>query len=411
MKLRWLPVPVALLAFAFHGTAAFAQDEEKPGEEGKERVEDKTKETEGIGGYWGRLIDEVEFKGYVEAHYNNPELGTMNRKDPARADLHRVVFGLEYQYSEFLKFEVEVEYEHGGAGIELEEAIVEFEPEYEYGFVAGGLLLPVGLVNDNHGPVTFWSVERPYVDRILIPSTWMEVGVGAYRRIPDAHLEGGVYLLEGLDAAGFTGLEGIRGGRGSGRESLAEDLAVLACIEYSPLPGLADTVEGYVPPPDPGYAFGASVYFGHADHDRVALDEVAVTLLEAHARYRMWGFELRAQVVHTRIDGADSVSAFTGETIGRVLQGGYLEVGYHPLEHFAPEAVDDLVIFGRYEDFDTQKEIPGGFVRDPAADRQVLTFGVAYLPIPKVVFKADVEFWEDGRDRLTRFNLGFGLVF
>ena len=41
-----------------------------------------------------------------------------------------------------------------------------------------------------------------------------------------------------------------------------------------------------------------------------------------------------------------------------------------------------------------------------------MTYGVAYFPLPKVVLKADVEFWKDDtNDTLTRFNLGFGLIF
>ena len=395
---------LALAALALFPAAAAAQEPEK--------VEDKTKETEGITGLWGRLFDEVELKGYFEAHYNNPELGTMSRKDPARADLHRVVFGLEYAFTEFVKFEAEVEFEHGGSGIEIEEAFVEYEPVYELGFVAGGLLMPVGLINPDHKPVNFYSVERPYVDRSLVPSTWMEFGIGAYGRIPEAHLEGRVYLVEGLDATAFDTIDGIRGGRGAGRESLAEDLAVVARVVYSPLPGLLGTVEGEVEPPDPGYAFGASVYYGHADHDNVAVRPVPVMLLEADGRYMLWNFELRGQAVYTTIGNADDISVLTTETIGETQQGWYAEIGYHLIAHWFPDAVDELVVFGRHENIDTNKSVAAGFSRDDRADRDIWSFGVAYFPVPKVVFKADVEFWKDETGKhLTRFNLGFGLVF
>ena len=142
------------------------------------------------------------------------------------------------------------------------------------------------------------------------------------------------------------------------------------------------------------------------------VEPVAVTLLEADGRYRLWNFELRGQAVYTTVDNADNVSVLTTETIGETQQGWYAEVGDHMVAHLVPDAVDELVLFGRYEDIDTNKSVPAGFLQDPRADRTVWTVGAAYFPFPKIVFKADVEFWEDETGaHLTRFNLGFGLVF
>ena len=42
----------------------------------------------------------------------------------------------------------------------------------------GSVLVPVGFLNQTHEPPTFFSVERPQVDTLLIPTTWMEVGAG-----------------------------------------------------------------------------------------------------------------------------------------------------------------------------------------------------------------------------------------
>lgn len=416
MSLKGGVATVVLLAGLASAVEA-AQDKkmEAPAPPGpQERIRDKSKETEGIAGLWGRLIDKAELIGYIEVHYNNPELGTMKDGAPARADLHRIVFGVDYAFTDQLKLETEVEFEHSGGGIEIEELQLEYEYRYELGFVVGGLKMPVGMINPNHLPTKFWSVERPYVDRSLVPSTWMEPGIGAFIRIVPADLTVRLHVVGGLDAVGFTALDGLRGGRGAGVDSLAEDLAVVARVEYSPLPGPPEIVEGYVPPPDPNYSLGASVYYGEADQGNPALSGAAVTLMELDGRYLFYdlGLELRGQFVRTIIDGADGVSALVGQTIGKVQHGWYLEAAWHMLLALVPDAVDELTLFVRREHLDTHLGVPSGFTRSDAAERDIWTLGMAYSPIPKVILKLDFEIWKDGaNETVTRFNLGFGLVF
>ncbi len=422
--LRILALALATLALA--GAPALAQEmPKKMGSEKQDKrepdklkreAESETQERGAISGLWGRVTEQVELKGYVEAHYNNPEFGSMKRSDPARADLHRLVFGLEYAFTDLLKFEIEVEFEHGGAEIEVEEAFLNYQLTPELAFLAGGLLLPVGMINADHIPTRFYSVERPSMDHLLVPSTWMEPGVGVFGQLPDEGLFAWLYAVGGVEASGFTSLEGIRGGRGAGRESKADDLAVVARVVYSPLQDPRLTFEGMGVPDDPALAFGASAYWGRADQGEPALSGVAVSLLEADVRFQALGFDLRAQAARTTVRKAGRVSAFVGETVGDVMQGWYAEAAFHLFWLLFPEDVphlaDDLVVFLRYEDIDTTRSVADGFLRNDAADRRVWVAGAAYSPIPKVVFKADVEFWKDGlNERVARFNLGIGLVF
>jgi hypothetical protein len=244
----------------------------------------------------------------------------------------------------------------------------------------------------------------------------MEPGIGAFGQLPDEDLFAWVYVVGGLEAEGFTSLEGIRGGRGAGRESKADDLAIVARAVWSPLQDPRLTFEGMAAPPDPAVSFGGSFYWGEADQAVPALSGVEVRLLEADVRCQLWGFDLRGQGVHTSVRNADKVSALTGETIGEVMQGWYAELGIHLFWFLLPEDVqdlaDDLVLFGRYENIDTNKRVDTGYARNDAADREVWIVGAAYSPVPKIVLKADVEFWEDGLDdTVTRLNLGIGLVF
>ena len=64
--------------------------------------------------------------------------------------------------------------------------------------------------------------------------------------------------------------------------------------------------------------------------------------------------------------------------------------------------------FVRYESFDTQSEVPDGFVSDPENDTDILTVGLNVQPIDSIVFKVDVQDLEHGPDA---FNLSLGYVF
>jgi len=94
------------------------------------------------------------------------------------------------------------------------------------------------------------------------------------------------------------------------------------------------------------------------------------------------------------------------------MMGWYVEGAYDVLRLFARGSNQALVAFVRYEDFNTQQSVPTGFTASPANDRQVLTTGLAYYPIPDVAVKADVESWEDGTDESgNRLNLGVAYQF
>lgn len=87
-----------------------------------------------------------------------------------------------------------------------------------FGIRAGIMIVPLGLVNVYHEPPAFHGVERPNVERYIIPSTWREAGIGI-----NGSFAGGwqyeAYLMAGLDPDGISAGNGIRGARQIGFES------------------------------------------------------------------------------------------------------------------------------------------------------------------------------------------------
>ena len=344
------------------------------------------------------LLGKLQFHGYGEFHYNNPRIDAMSPGAGNVIDVHRFVLGWEYEFTENIRVEAELDYEHAAKELELEEAYLEYDLLPALSLRVGTLLMPVGSLNETHEPPLYYSVERPYVERYIIPTTWQENGLGVAGQLKDGKLSYRAYLTAGLDALRMTSIGGLHDVSSKGSESKADDLAGVGRIEFLPARGL--TIAG-------------SGYYGGADQRTPGLGKVTLRVDEIDARFRRLGFDVRGSFVRVKTDGADRVSAFVGETIGEVMQGWYAEAAYDLLRRDRQEEGGrSLVLFGRREEFDTNKEVPGAFVRDPAADREVTTGGLAYYPIERVAFKSDYEHWKDGSgQKLNRVNLGAAFLF
>ena len=120
--------------------------------------------------------------GYMDFHLNRPTDGS-----PAILDFHRFVLLFTHSFSDRLRFVGELELEHAvvegleeGGELELEQAYLDFLAHPALNFRAGMLLVPVGIINERHEPPVFHGVERPFVDTVIVPTTWFEAGAGIH---------------------------------------------------------------------------------------------------------------------------------------------------------------------------------------------------------------------------------------
>jgi len=334
----------------------------------------------------------IHWHGYGEVHYEMPS------GEVARMDAHRMVWGLSYDFSDKISLHTEVDFEHAAQEMELEYAYVDILINPAFNVRAGGVLMPVGPLNEFHEPTLFYSVERPNVEKFIIPTTWNEGGIGIFGS-PAEGLKYRVYLVSGLDAGKFSDTDGIRGGRGKisgGSGSVAskppktgDELAFVGRVEYAPLAGLD---------------LGLSLYQGGANQSKnTALGDAAVGIVTTDVRLRKAGLDLRAVYVKTKIDDADKVSAVTTKTIGEEISGMYLEAAYK---------IGSFVPFVRIEQFNTQDKVTAGKTADPKNDRDVLSLGLAYYPHPDIAFKVDSHKEENGKNEVsTQTNMGVAYMF
>ena len=351
----------------------------------------------------GPPTQRIHFHGYGELHFNIPEgSGMPDPSNPAQADLHRMVWGMSVQLTDRISIHTEVDFEHAATEIELEYAYVDFMVNPWATIRGGSVLMPIGNLNEYHEPPNFYSVERPYLQRNLIPTTWQEAGAGVVGEWAGVRYR--MYVTSGLDASGFTASSGIRDGRGHVAEQPSSGLAYAGRVEYVGIAGITAGASAFLQPQA-------------NQHDGGTPDvDTGVQLVEGDLRIRKGGFDLQGTVVQTRIKNAGDLSAAIGQAIGKIQFGWNAEVAFHLLNAISPDSEQDLVPFVRYERFDTQAQMPSGFAANPANNRKVLTFGLSYLPIPQVAIKVDHESWTAGTlaggdDHGHRTNVGLAWMF
>ena len=341
--------------------------------------------------------------GYMEMHLNKVE------DQPTAVDLHRFVLMVGHSFSDRLKFWSEVEVEHafveGGeesGEVAVEQAYLDLMIHRRVNLRAGMVLVPVGIQNERHEPPTFQGVERTFVDTVIVPTTWRDTGAGLF-----GDLGGGfsyrAYLLPGLDATGFTAEEGIAEGRQQGAKADASDPAIAGRLEFRRA----------------GLTSGASFWRGGSGFGLVRLDietpNVGVGSLDV--RYRRGRNELRGQWSMVTIDGAGDLNRALQQhsginpNIASRLMGAYVEAA----TRVSPDSwAHEIVAFSRFELFDTQNQMPDGFLPLQEFQRSAVVVGATYYPDPDVAFKVDVV-KEHNKSSFVqapwRINLGVGWWF
>jgi len=367
----------------------------------------------------------VSIGGYGEVLATRPD---RERQDGApsggsdRVDFLRAVFYIGHKFSDELLLNSELEWEHGGivdeaavqvdpqsgqggaelsGEVTLEFAYLDWSSQRAFGLRAGKLLVPVGLVNEQHEPPVFFGARRPETERVVIPSTWGGNGLGVFGELSNG-LSYRAYVMEGLDATGFSADQAIRGGRQGGQQSALRHPAFVARVDWTSAFGLAA---------------GGSAFTGNAWQSQPGVPfRPSVTLLDAHARIDWRGFQGRALFARGSLHDAAALSDELGlagvERLGGRFWGAYLEAAYDVAPRITPGARYGLLPYVRYEITDPQDEVDVAGIEDPALHLRVITAGLAFRPDPNVVLKADREQRRNDADtEASQWNVAIGYLF
>lgn len=357
----------------------------------------------------------VSIGGYGEVVYENYQ--NFSKKD--FADALRFILYVGYKYNDWIIMNAELEFEHAGIKnvsprqpeVYTEFVYLDFLFRKEFNVMTGLILMPVGIVNEFHEPTVFNGVLRPDVERMIIPSTWRDLGVMVHGGMGDLKYKIG--LVNGLRAELFKKSDWIRSGRQQGAEINADSVGGVVRLDYE----FARN-----------FNVGGAYYLGRANEgkgrDSIKTNEVEtnVNLWEIHYEYQIKGLKLKGLYASGLLDGNDAMKNNPPKSVGKEVQGWYLEIGYDIMPFIQSESIFSLTPFIRYENYDTHKEVFSGS-RDETQNRQVTTVGFGFKPHSNVILKMDYQ-WRDtasvlpegkgsgfDENKIDQFNLSIGFIF
>jgi hypothetical protein len=334
--------------------------------------------------YLKKLWGNTKIGGYGELEYIFRK-DNGNGKGGNTLDPHRVVLMVSSQLADWINFNSELEWEHGGTdggadgSISVEQAYLTFTLDPMLKINTGVMLLPMGAYNQNHEPINFYSSARPALDKFLIPTTWQEMGIGISGAL-HSKVDYQLMAVSGLNGTRFDATNGLRNGRqGFGTDS-NRNFGVSGRLDVRPLENLVTSL---------------SVYSGNSAPRGIPTAYTTIGAIDG--RYRFNDFELAGEYVHVYQDRPEVLNT----DIGRNMSGYWVEADWHALPTAWKKgklSSADAVLFARYSELNTQQ---GGAV-DPAKsrgrfNRNYTTVGVSFMPIPSVAIKADYQFYGDHR--------------
>ncbi|SDQ82868.1 hypothetical protein SAMN04487826_2768 [Prevotella sp. khp1] len=366
-----------------------------------------------VGGYGEANFTRNYYSDHV-SRYSQPE---EHKNDPShgRLDIPHAVIYLGYDFGKGWSFGTEIEFEHGGAGIAYEkedEEGGEWEQETEKGgeveleqfwlqksfapwanIRAGHIVVPVGLNNAHHEPLSYFTVYRPEGENTIMPSTWHQTGVSFWGRAGKFRYE--AQFLGGLNADQFTNVGWIHKGHKSPMEfDVANKYAAALRIDNYSIPGLRIGLSGYY-----GHSIG-NTYPNDANgtgatyQGKVAIGAIDFTynahnwIVRGQADYGYLGNASELKYMYNRLNSKSPFkhSAFVS---GNAYAMG-IEAGYDIFSQIQcmRQQGKRLYLFGRYEAYNPYASDTKGVSYDYTAVKR-MAVGLNYHPIKQIVIKAE----------------------
>lgn len=353
--------------------------------------------------------------GYGELYYSKySNDGVKTGTKDAFGDSYRFIPYIGYKFTDNIIFNSEIEFEHGNE-VWIEQLYIDFIHNQSATVRVGDQIVPMGYTNLYHEPTLFNTVQRPDVEKQLIPSTWHELGVSVYGQTSDFWYQVGAFAALDMNhptngTSGSTGTYGanevaasnganwIRKARvGAESDKGIDNIAVVARLDYNGINGLQVGVSGYT-----GKAGNAKVASKSA--------EGRMTMYDIHTKYQNGGFIARALYTESHLSNADSYKTDMSES----ARGGYVNLEYNVLPFFA-QTSQRLPLFFQYENYNLGTSLANG---KSFGTSESFTYGLNYFPHDQVVLKA--EYLNRKNKNFTNvaqyidegiFSLGLGFIF
>ena len=395
-KLITVPIAIIMLLAAVPGFAADVSELERR----LDIVSDELDRIKNSGGSGGGLASRTSVHGYGEMHLQTDDNGQ------SVLDNHRLVIGIHSELSNWIHFNVEIDFEHAAQVMEFEFGYLDFLLSEKFNVRTGVVLMPMGDLNEFHEPNKFWRVERPYFHQYLLPTTWQQGGAGVFGSLGDgwqyrAYVVNAVSSLDPADGSKtdgrkFDDTKFIRSGRAQLYSVDAHDWALTGRVEKK----------------GEGTQFGLSFYTGDSTQGHIKEDG-NLTILEGDFQVRRGALETKFAIMKGWVEDTSAINtwcagdeASCNADVPKEAFGWLLEAGVHLPQLLGWNTTHDFIPYISYE-----KVRPNDVTGDDAATGKLsstanfhdLTVGVSYKPIDAVALKLDYQqfFYDQSTDDLS----------
>ncbi len=346
-----------------------------------------------IGGY-GQVVYMNRIKGEGPSFVQGSKKGF--------SDSYRLIMYFGYSFTEKLKLNTEIEWEHANQ-VAVEFAFIDYAFNPAFGVRGGTLLTPFGIINELHEPPTYFPVYKPYLETEIIPTAWRENGIGFYGEYGPTEYR--FYLMDGFRAKkkSFNPKAPLKNLRQKASKAINDSMALAGRFDVN----LPKNIK-----------VGASGFFSGVQ-DESGNEVGRVNMVDLHLIWQYAGFDVRFLGVFVNSDGAEDITFALSEdnckanpnncnVFPKSMGGYYVQVAYDIFRFFDMED-QELYLFAMYEDYDRAREVPDRYTKPENSKVNVINTGLVYKPHPLVALKADyvIEREGDSTDEIIRTEVAW----
>lgn len=382
-----------------------------------------------------KLLDKLgrfSLSGYGAMNYYNFNWQTDSVKRNA-IDNERFILDFGYRWTDKLKLNTEIEFEHGGTGVDVEFDRFEEFGEFEYEVSKGGEVLieqmnlefalrknlnlkigrvkvPFALMFKRDEPTDYLTAVTSEMEMQILPENWTENGF--LLRGNFGQRQQWLYhfaVVNGLDNSAFNSANWIKRGNQRRFEMVnAENFAFCGRLDYqirnSFLVGLS--------------AYGSRTTSNNRPKPDLKV-QTPIGLAEFHFLYTNNPFRISGMLFYGTLANSEALSYQNRNLsnnlnvkrtpVGAAALGAFVEAGVVVCGNngfFLKNLKKDCLVFGRLDYYDTQHETQGQIFNNPRWERKSWTIGAVYKIIDEVHFKLQYSNRTVGAPAPTSLNGG-----
>ena len=377
-------------------------------------------------------LSRFSLSGYGAMNYYNYNWQTDSVKRNA-IDNERFVLEIGYRWNNKIKLNTEIEFEHGGTGVEVEFDRFEEFGEFEYEVSKGGEVLveqmnlefelrpalqlkigrikvPFALMYKRDEPTDYLTATASEMEMQILPENWTENGLllkGGFKQQNKWQYH--IALVNGLDNSAFSSANWIKRGNQMRFEMVnAQNFALSGRLDYRP---------------HNNFLIGISGYGSRTTSDNRPKPDLKVNtpigLGELHIQYTKKPLAINGMVFYGAMGNSEALSNNNRNLsnnlnvkrtpVAAAAIGGFAELGLTLIGKeglWAKNFKQNCLIYGRFDYYDTQFTTEGLIFNNPRWERQSWTFGTVYKIIDDVQLKAQYTIRKVGAPAPTSINGG-----